>query len=87
MVTVTASDQVGLLAGLCRAFAAAGTNIESLHARTTRGVAHDTFLVTGSIDGDTLRRLLDKGREVRGRRPRRPSAGQTGPAAKALSER
>jgi pimeloyl-ACP methyl ester carboxylesterase/predicted amino acid-binding ACT domain protein len=87
MVTVTAPDQVGLLASLCRAFAAAGTNIESLHARTTRGVARDTFLVTGSIDADTLRKLLDKSRSGNGSRPRGPSSDTTAPTAKSLSER
>jgi pimeloyl-ACP methyl ester carboxylesterase/glycine cleavage system regulatory protein len=87
MVTVTAPDQVGLLASLCRAFAAAGTNIESLQARTTRGAAHDTFLVAGTIDADTIRRLLDRGRSGIGSRSRGPGSAKSAPAAGALSER
>jgi UTP:GlnB (protein PII) uridylyltransferase len=50
LVEVTARDQVGLLSMLCRWIADLGADIESMHARTVRGVAHDTFLVAGDID-------------------------------------
>jgi UTP:GlnB (protein PII) uridylyltransferase len=59
MVQVTARDQLGLLAVLCRWFATQGASIEALHARTTDGVADDTFLVVGHIDGDALASLLE----------------------------
>jgi glycine cleavage system regulatory protein len=59
MVRVTARDQLGLLSALCRWFAAQGAIIESLHARTAAGVADDTFLVVGHVDGDALVRFLE----------------------------
>jgi [protein-PII] uridylyltransferase len=58
LARVTARDQLGLLSALCRWFAAHGANIESLHARTVDGVADDTFLVVGQLDGDALVRHL-----------------------------
>jgi UTP:GlnB (protein PII) uridylyltransferase len=59
MVQVTAPDQLGLLAVLCRWFAEHGASIESLHARTADGTADDTFLVVGHVDGDALARFLE----------------------------
>ena len=58
MVTITLADQLGLLSCLCRSFAALGANIESLHATTRDGTARDTFLVAGTVDAASLRRLL-----------------------------
>ncbi|MFI5292888.1 MAG: alpha/beta fold hydrolase, partial [Candidatus Limnocylindrales bacterium] len=54
IVRVTARDQLGLLSALCHSLAIQGANIESLHARTTEGVADDTFLVVGAVDGDAV---------------------------------
>jgi pimeloyl-ACP methyl ester carboxylesterase/glycine cleavage system regulatory protein len=62
MVRVTAPDQLGLLSALCRWFAAQDANIESLHARTTDGVADDTFLVVGYVVGDALAGHLEQAR-------------------------
>jgi UTP:GlnB (protein PII) uridylyltransferase len=60
MVRVKVRDQLGLLSALCRWFATETANIESLHARTTSGMADDTFLVVGSVDGDALARYLER---------------------------
>ncbi|MHB8682309.1 MAG: alpha/beta fold hydrolase [Acidimicrobiales bacterium] len=61
LVEVTARDQVGLLAALCRGFAALGADIEAMHARTAKGDAHATFIVTGDLDEDAVRASLDGG--------------------------
>jgi UTP:GlnB (protein PII) uridylyltransferase len=73
LVEVTAQDQVGLLSTLCRWIGELAADIESLHARTVRGVAHDTFLVAGDVD-ESL---------VSGRAPR--ATGNSG-AAKTTSD-
>jgi pimeloyl-ACP methyl ester carboxylesterase/predicted amino acid-binding ACT domain protein len=86
MVTITQRDHLGLLSSLCRAFAALGANIESLHARTLNGTARDMFLVVGDVDAQSLNRLLDKGRShrVSSARDLHPAAAHR--AAPALSE-
>jgi glycine cleavage system regulatory protein len=58
MVEVVADDQVGLLSALCRWFAERDVSIESLHARTVKGRADDTFLVAGQVDARALTGFL-----------------------------
>ena len=58
MVRVVADDQVGLLSALCRWFAERDVSIESLHARTVKGRADDTFLVAGQVDARALTGFL-----------------------------
>ena len=58
MVGVVADDQVGLLSALCRWFAERDVSIESLHARTVKGRADDTFLVAGQVDARALTGFL-----------------------------
>jgi [protein-PII] uridylyltransferase len=60
LVRVTADDQVGLLWAICRWFADQGHSIESLHAATDRGKAHDVFLVAGSCEAPELARHLSR---------------------------
>jgi UTP:GlnB (protein PII) uridylyltransferase len=60
IVRVKVRDQLGLLSALCRWFATHDANIESLHARTASGMADDTFLVVGHVDGDELARNLER---------------------------
>jgi glycine cleavage system regulatory protein len=60
IVRVKVRDQLGLLSALCRWFATHDANIESLHARTVSGIADDTFLVVGHVDGDELARNLER---------------------------
>lgn len=59
LVEIIARDQVGLLSVLCRCFADLGCDIEAVSARTVNGVAHDTFLVTGDLDEETVSASLD----------------------------
>ncbi len=54
LLEVTARDQIGLLSMLCGWLADLDVNIESMHARTLNGVAHDTFLVAGDLDDQAL---------------------------------
>ncbi|HLX87885.1 MAG TPA: ACT domain-containing protein, partial [Acidimicrobiales bacterium] len=56
---VTARDQLGLLSALCRCFADLGADIESMSARTVKGVAHDTFIVTGDLDEEVVLGQMD----------------------------
>lgn len=65
VVRVTAPDQLGLLSALCHGFAMQGANIESLHAQTTNGVADDTFLVVGPVNGEALAVLMGAGERLR----------------------
>jgi len=58
LVTIRARDRAGLLADLCRTFADLDANIESLHARTSFGVATDTFLVESTLDADAVHRAF-----------------------------
>ncbi len=58
LLTVEADDQLGLLATVCRHLADAGATIESLGARTTHGVARDSFVLRGEVDHDGLVALL-----------------------------
>jgi pimeloyl-ACP methyl ester carboxylesterase/glycine cleavage system regulatory protein len=64
VVKVAAPDEPGLLTTICRFFQLQGLNIETLQARTTGGVAHDTFIVLGTVDVDGLRELLRSGGEL-----------------------
>jgi pimeloyl-ACP methyl ester carboxylesterase/glycine cleavage system regulatory protein len=59
MVEVVAPDEQGLLATICRYFQVHDVNIESLQARTRNGVAKDTFLVIGELDGEGLKEVLE----------------------------
>jgi pimeloyl-ACP methyl ester carboxylesterase/glycine cleavage system regulatory protein len=59
MVEVLAPDEQGLLATICRYFQVHDVNIESLQARTRDGVANDTFLVIGDVDGEDLKTMLE----------------------------
>jgi glycine cleavage system regulatory protein/surfactin synthase thioesterase subunit len=54
LLEVTARDRVGLLALLCTWLADLDVNIESMHARTVNGTAHDTFLIAGNLDEKAL---------------------------------
>ncbi|MHB8439286.1 MAG: alpha/beta fold hydrolase [Acidimicrobiales bacterium] len=54
LVEVRARDRLGLLATLCRRITDGGAVVESMHARTVKGVAHDTFLVSGTVDAAAL---------------------------------
>ena len=54
LLEVTARDQIGLLSVLCSWLADLDVNIESMHARTVNGTAHDTFLVGGDLDEKAL---------------------------------
>lgn len=54
LLEVTACDQIGLLSVLCSWLADIDVNIESMHARTLNGTAHDTFLVAGDLDERAL---------------------------------
>jgi [protein-PII] uridylyltransferase len=58
LVRVTANDEIGLLWAICRWFADHELSIESLHATTEEGLAHDVFLVTGRCDPPDLARHL-----------------------------
>jgi UTP:GlnB (protein PII) uridylyltransferase len=58
MVRVVADDQVGLLSAVCRWIALHDVSIESLHARTVKGRADDTFLVAGQVDALALTGFL-----------------------------
>jgi pimeloyl-ACP methyl ester carboxylesterase/predicted amino acid-binding ACT domain protein len=60
LVQVTAKDQLGLLWAICRWFADQGVSIESVHAATERGIAFDTFVVDGALDGDDLAAQLSR---------------------------
>jgi pimeloyl-ACP methyl ester carboxylesterase/predicted amino acid-binding ACT domain protein len=66
LVEVTAQDQVGLLSTLCRWIADLGADIESLHARTIRRVAHDTFLVAGDVDESLVSRRASRATDIPG---------------------
>jgi UTP:GlnB (protein PII) uridylyltransferase len=59
MVEVLAPDEQGLLATICRYFQVHDVDIETLRARTRNGVANDTFLVIGDIDGEDLKKMLE----------------------------
>ena len=61
LVRVTAADQIGLLWAISDWFARHGVSIESLDASTTDGVAHDTFLISGTFLGSDLSRYLTGG--------------------------
>ena len=58
LVTVTVRDEIGALSGLCRVFSDHDINIESLHARSVGGRAHDTFLLSGVEDGISVADLF-----------------------------
>ena len=60
IVRVTAPDQPGLLATICRYFHVHDVNIEALRARTASGRANDTFLVVGTVDAKDLKALLER---------------------------
>jgi UTP:GlnB (protein PII) uridylyltransferase len=60
VVKVTAPDVPGLLASVCSYFRSSGLNIETLRARTTDGVAQDTFLVVGDTEPGELEQELEK---------------------------
>lgn len=59
IVKVVAPDEQGLLSTICRYFQTHDVNIETLHARTRNGVAHDTFLVTGEVEAEGLKVRLE----------------------------
>ena len=59
MITVTAPDGNGVLAGLCRTIAEGGFSIEALSARSDEGEVRDTFLVDGEVDPAELAGLWD----------------------------
>ena len=65
LVEITAGDQLGLLSTLCRCFADLGADIEAVSARTVKGVAHDTFIVTGDLDEEGILGQLDAVRAPR----------------------
>jgi len=54
LLEIVARDQIGLLSTLCRWINSIGGDIESMHVRTLKGVAHDTFLVAGDLDPEAL---------------------------------
>lgn len=60
LIEVTAPDQIGLLSALCRCFADLDVDIESMHARTIRGAAHDTFLVVGDLEVTAVSECLNR---------------------------
>jgi pimeloyl-ACP methyl ester carboxylesterase/glycine cleavage system regulatory protein len=59
MVKVTAPDEDGLLSTICRCFHVHGVNIETLRARTSDGVAQDTFLVVTDIAPEALQEGIE----------------------------
>ena len=80
LVTLTVPDEVGALSGLCRVFSDHDISIESLHARSVGGQAHDTFLLSGVEDDMSVADLFASA--VRGRPLRcRPSARGSGSSA------
>ena len=75
LVTVTVRDEIGALAGLCRVFSDNNMSIESLHARSAGGQAHDTFLLSGVPDEASISELF--ARPGRGRPTRLDPARRT----------
>jgi len=75
MVRVIAPDRTGLLSSICRYFQVQGVNIETLSARTRNGVAHDTFLVVGNVEGERLRSWLEQPPIQPKARPREVTTG------------
>jgi len=59
ILTVTAPDQAGLLAAICRWFADRGAGIQAAWvAQNVAGLAEDVFVVRGPVDRDELERFL-----------------------------
>lgn len=58
LIEVKGPDRVGLLSAVCRCFAELGADIESVHARASKGVAHATFVVAGDLDEKTISERL-----------------------------
>jgi pimeloyl-ACP methyl ester carboxylesterase/glycine cleavage system regulatory protein len=77
LVTVTVRDEIGALSGVCRVFSDHDISIESLHARSVGGSAHDTFLLSGVDDDVSVAALFESA--VRGGPP---SYRTPGPSAR-----
>ncbi len=58
VVAVTAPDQLGLLATICRWLADHDVSIETMNVATVGAVATDSFIVIGDCDADALARHL-----------------------------
>jgi len=58
LIEVKGPDRVGLLSAVSRCFAELGADIESVHARAAKGVAHATFVVIGDLDAQAISERL-----------------------------